>query len=78
MLWPRWSRGNAMLSGGHKRKLIALSLVIAAGSCSSTAIDGCGIFAPISGSKLDTPETRAQVDQHNARGVGACGWKGRA
>jgi hypothetical protein len=37
--------------------------------------DGCRIFAPISGSSRDTAETRAQVDQHNAKGVGACGWK---
>jgi hypothetical protein len=38
-------------------------------------IDGCRIFSPIRGSPAkDTPETQAQVDAHNAKGVGACGW----
>lgn len=36
--------------------------------------DGCTIFRPIHGSKNDTQKTRNQVDQHNARGIGACGW----
>jgi hypothetical protein len=39
-------------------------------------IDGCRIFAPIAGSPShDTPATMAQIDQHNAKGVGACGWR---
>lgn len=59
------------------KKLIAFAAVIALGSCNSTGIDGCAIFGPISGSKLDTPQTRAQVDEHNAKGVGACGWNRR-
>jgi hypothetical protein len=40
-----------------------------------TATDECRIFSPIRGSKSDTPLTRSQVDQHNAKGVGACRWK---
>ena len=57
------------------KKLIACCAVIALASCSSTVIDGCRIFSPIRGSPAkDTPETQAQVDAHNAKGVGACGW----
>lgn len=37
--------------------------------------DGCTIFPPIHGSKSDTPKTIAQVPQHYARGIGACGWR---
>lgn len=48
----------------------------AAGCSSSTVIDGCRIFAPIAGApSKDTPETMAQIDQHNAKGIGACGWR---
>jgi hypothetical protein len=48
-----------------------------AACAASTAIkvDGCTIFGPIYGSKKDTDGTRSQVDAHNAKGVGACGWK---
>ncbi len=60
----------------HAGKLIVCAVALTAAGCSSsTAIDGCRIFAPIYGSSRDTAETRAQVDQHNAKGVGACGWK---
>lgn len=58
------------------KKLIACCAVIVLASCSSTVIDGCRIFSPIRGApSKDTPETQAQVDAHNAKGVGACGWK---
>jgi hypothetical protein len=67
-----------MRLAGHKGKLTALGLVIALASCSSTAIDGCRIFKPIHGSKADTAGAQAQIDEHNARGVGACNWKARA
>jgi hypothetical protein len=60
-------------------KLSAASLiaVIAGGCLGSTGIkvEGCTVFAPIYGSKKDTLETRNQVDAHNAKGIGACGWK---
>jgi hypothetical protein len=48
-----------------------------AACAASTAIkvEGCTVFAPIYGSKKDTTGTRAQVDAHNAKGVGACGWQ---
>lgn len=61
------------------RKWIACAVALTAAGCSSSTgvIDGCRIFSPIYGSSRDTPETRAQVDQHNAKGVGACGWKAR-
>lgn len=49
----------------------------AAGCAGSTVTGGCRIFSPIYGSSRDTAETRAQVDQHNAKGVGACGWRAR-
>lgn len=51
--------------------------VIVAGCANSTAIkiDECPIFAPIRGSKKDTTQTITQVDAHNAKGIGACGWK---
>ena len=45
------------------------------GGCATPVIDGCAIFGPIHGSKQDTPETRSQIDEHNAKGVGACGWR---
>ena len=57
------------------RVIIAVSLLLLTGCSNSTATDGCRIFKPIYGAKADTPETRSQVDTHNARGVGACGWK---
>lgn len=58
------------------RKWIACAVALTAAGCvNSTAIDECRIFAPIYGSSRDTTETRAQVDQHNAKGVGACKWK---
>ncbi len=60
------------------KKLIACCAAIALASCSSTVIDGCRIFSPIHGSSRDTAETRAQVDVHNAKGVGACDWKAGA
>lgn len=53
-------------------RVVALCLLLS--GCATARVDGCGIFGPIRGSKLDTPETRAQVDEHNAKGVGACGW----
>jgi hypothetical protein len=57
------------------KKLIACAVVLTVAACgNSTVIDGCRIFAPIHGSSKDTSETRAQVDNHNAKGVGACGW----
>lgn len=58
------------------KKLIACCAVIALASCSSTVIDGCRIFSPIRGAPTeDSVKTMAQVDAHNAKGVGACGWK---
>lgn len=57
------------------KKLIVCAVALTAAACSnSTVTDGCRIFSAIHGSSRDTPETRSQVDQHNARGVGACGW----
>lgn len=61
------------------RLVLTVSLIVCAAAmlaaCGpSIAIDGCKIFGPIRGSKLDTAETRLQVDEHNAKGVGACGW----
>lgn len=58
-----------------KRLIVCVVALTAAGCQASTVIDGCRIFSPIHGSSRDTIETRSQVDQHNARGVGACGWK---
>lgn len=55
----------------------AVSIAAMMAACAaSTAIkvETCAIFAPIHGSKKDTPPTRAQIDAHNAKGVGACGW----
>ncbi|WP_377846992.1 hypothetical protein [Bosea sp. UC22_33] len=61
------------------KKLGACCAGIALASCSSTVIDGCRIFSPIRGAPSeDTPETQRQVDAHNARGAGACGWKAGA
>lgn len=58
------------------KRLIACAVALTAAACvSSTGTDGCRIFSPIYGSARDTPETRSQVDQHNAKGVGACKWK---
>lgn len=64
---------------GLAKRWIACCVAIALASCSSTVIDGCRIFSPIHGSpSRDTSETQAQVDAHNAKGVGACGWKAGA
>jgi hypothetical protein len=41
----------------------------------SNATDLCAVFAPIRASKLDTVDTRAQVANHNAKGMVACGWR---
>lgn len=60
-----------------KRWIACAVALTAAGCSSSTVIDSCRIFAPIYGSSGDTAETRAQVDQHNAKGVGACGWRAK-
>ncbi len=46
---------------------------LALGACAT--VDECAIFSAIRGSSRDTPETRAQVDVHNAKGVGACKWR---
>ncbi len=56
-------------------RFIVLLIALPLAACATTPIDGCRIFSPIRGSKLDTELTRQQVDQHNAKGVGACGWK---
>lgn len=56
-------------------RLLLVALCFSLAACSSPSIDGCRIFGPIYGSKLDTENTRSQVDGHNAKGVEACGWK---
>lgn len=58
-----------------KLSVASLIAVIVAACQASIATDGCSIFSPIYGSKQDTAGTRSQVDAHNAKGVGACGWK---
>ena len=56
-------------------RCLALIGALAAAGCAQTSVtDQCTIFVPIYGSKNDTQLTRQQVDQHNARGIGACGW----
>ena len=60
------------------RVIIAVSLLLLTGCGTPTVIDGCRIFAPIAGSPArDSPATMAQIDQHNAKGVGACGWRAK-
>ena len=61
------------------KRWIACAVALTAAACSnSTVIDGCRIFAPIAGSPAqDSAATMAQIDQHNAKGVGACGWRSR-
>lgn len=58
--------------------IICVTVGLLLSACvSSTAIkvDGCTVFAPIYGSqKEDSTETMRQVDAHNAKGIGACGW----
>lgn len=56
------------------RVIIVVSLLLLTGCVTPTVIDGCRIFAPIAGSPTrDSPA----IDQHNAKGVGACGWRAR-
>jgi len=65
-----------MLKSALTLSCVALiAAMMAACAPSIVTTDGCTIFRPIYGSKNDTPKTRDQVDQHNARGIGACGWK---
>ena len=54
-------------------RIFALFTCFALAGCPTTG--ECDIFAPIRASKADTAATRQQVDIHNARGVGACGWR---
>ena len=75
MRWRNTNKLNKRLKQAPIGKLIAFAAVIALGSCNSTVIDGCRIFSPIHGSKLDTAGTQQQVDEHTAKGVGACGWR---
>lgn len=58
--------------------LLALGLTLA--SCATTAGNEtraalCDQFQPVRWSGADTPETVAQVKQHNAVGMKLCGWK---
>jgi hypothetical protein len=57
-----------------KKSWIVCLAAMTAACVGSTETDQCTIFVPIYGSKNDTQLTRQQVDQHNARGIGACGW----
>ena len=75
MPWLNRNRSSATPRTPLAKRSIACAAVIALASCNSIVADGCTIFGPIHGSKLDTPETRTQVDEHNAKGVGACGWR---
>ena len=77
MPWRNRSRSSATPRLALTKRLIACATAIALASCNSTVIDGCAIFGPLRGSKQDTPETRSQIDEHNAKGVGACGWRAR-
>jgi hypothetical protein len=57
-------------------KLSCAALIAATvAACQASTVTECRVFAPINGSKLDTERTRHQIDRHNARGVGACGWR---
>lgn len=59
-------------------KIIVLLIALSLAACTAAPIDGCRIFSPIAGSpSQDSPATMAQVDQHNAKGVGACGWRAK-
>lgn len=54
---------------------LAIALLLAGCASTTVKVDGCTIFSPVYGSKKDTADTRKQVDAHNAKGIGACGWK---
>lgn len=61
----------------HLTCAIIIAALLAGCTTASVKVDGCTIFSPIYGSKQDTAGTRSQVDAHNARGIGACGWSGK-
>lgn len=60
-----------------KHLMAILAAVTLTGCASATVTSGCQIFRPLHGSKQDTAGTREQIDRHNARGIGACGWEAK-
>lgn len=61
---------------GNMLKLSCAALIAATvAGCQALTVTECRIFDPIRASKTDTDGTRKQVDRHNAKGVGACGWR---
>lgn len=53
-----------------------LLILLSVNACATNSgVNECLIFAPIySAPELDTPETQAQIEVHNAKGEAVCGW----
>jgi len=55
----------------------ALSVSLTVTACNRTvgSATECQIFAPLTWSSRDTPETIRGIKGHNAAGEAACGWR---